>query len=150
MEKRNLRRPMILRTTAPILNQLINDLTNGHGGSLLSPLHGDALPRDIKIDVAESANEYVVHAEIPGASKENIHVDIDGSVIGIKASISQLDRKEDEKSLKSERYYGEVSRSFQLASEVDEQQSKAKYENGVLTLTLAKKAKVSGQRLAID
>ncbi|WP_281413672.1 Hsp20/alpha crystallin family protein [Methylomonas paludis] len=52
--------------------------------------------------------------------------------------------------LRTERYYGEVSRSFQLPVDLDEAASNARYDNGVLTLTLAKKQKISGQRLTIE
>lgn len=141
------RRSVVLRPNSMALSHLLNELASGN---FMSPLHGDALPRSIKIDVSESESEYVVHAEIPGASKEAIHVGIDGNAVSIRASISQIDRQEGEKSLKAERYYGEVSRQFQLQSDLDEQQSKAKYDNGVLTLTLVKKAKPSGQRLTIE
>ena len=52
--------------------------------------------------------------------------------------------------MRSERYYGSVARSFQLPLEIDEAEAKAKYDNGVLTLTLPKKRGRSGQRLAIE
>jgi HSP20 family protein len=51
--------------------------------------------------------------------------------------------------LRTERYYGEISRSFQLANEIDEQASKAHYENGVLTLNLTKKQTKTGKRIVI-
>ena len=59
-------------------------------------------------------------------------------------------RAEGEKVLRSERYFGSVSRSFQLPQEVDAGAAKAKYDNGVLTLTLPKKAQASSRRLTID
>jgi HSP20 family protein len=59
-------------------------------------------------------------------------------------------RREDEKVLRSERYYGAVSRSFQLPMEIDQAQARARYDNGVLTLTLPKKLTGGSQRLVID
>ncbi len=53
-------------------------------------------------------------------------------------------------SLRTERYYGAVYRSFVLPVELDETASKAKYENGVLELTLAKKPQVAGRKLTIQ
>ncbi len=103
------------------------------------------------MDVKENPNELIVHAEIPGAGKENIHIDIDGNVVSIRAQISQVDSEnKDEKLLRTERYFGEVARSFQLSAEIDEQLSKARYDNGVLTLNLLKKQKKSGQSIAIE
>ena len=52
--------------------------------------------------------------------------------------------------MRSERYYGAVSRSFQLPMEIDQAQSSARYDNGVLTLTLPKKLTGGSQRLVID
>jgi HSP20 family protein len=91
-----------------------------------------------------------VKADIPGTTKENINVDIEGSVVSIHAHIDQVDSEcKDEKMLRTERYYGEISRSFQLANEIDEQASKAHYENGVLTLNLTKKQTKTGKRIVI-
>lgn len=117
------------------------------------PLHGDALPdpSKIKIDVKEDNAAYTVHAEIPGVSKEEIQVTIDGNVVSLRAEVQQKDeKKEGEKVLRSERYYGAVERSFQLPADVDAAQAKAKYDNGVLTLTLPKKQSGATQRLKIE
>jgi len=117
------------------------------------PLHGDALPEpsQIKIDVKEDDAAYTVHAEVPGVPKEDINVSIDGNVVSLRAEVRQHDQKKDgEKLLRSERYYGAVARSFQLPVEVDAAQAKARYDNGVLTLTLPKKQGNKTQRLAIE
>jgi len=122
-------------------------------GFFVKPLHGDPLPSpaQIRIDVKEAAEAYTVQAEIPGVSKEDIHVVIDGPVVTLRAEVRQQDSQtHEEKVLRTERYYGSVARSFQLASEIDNEKSKAKYENGVLTLTLPKKAALAGQRLNIE
>ena len=117
------------------------------------PLHGDALPEpsQIKIDVKEDDAAYTVHAEVPGVPKEDINVSIDGNVVSLRAEVRQHDQKKDgEKLLRSERYYGAVARSFQLPVEVDAAQARARYDNGVLTLTLPKKQGNKTQRLAIE
>ena len=131
-----------------LFDELFRDVNPGY---FVKPLHGDPLPTQIKVDVKENPSEFIVQAEIPGAGKENIHVDIDGNVVSIRAQISQVDSEnKDDKLLRSERYYGEVSRSFQLSADIDEEASKARYENGVLTLNLAKKLRKSGQRMSIE
>ncbi|MDT4291551.1 Hsp20 family protein [Methylomonas sp. MO1] len=131
-----------------LFDELFRDVNPGY---YIKPLHGDGLPAQIKVDVKENPGEFIVQAEIPGAGKENIHVDIDGNVVAIRAQINQMDSEnKDDKLLRSERYFGEVSRSFQLSAEIDEAASKARYENGILTLNLAKKLKKSGQRMTID
>ena len=131
-----------------LFDELFRDVNPGY---FVKPLHGDPLPTQIKVDVKENPSEFIVQAEIPGAGKENIHVDIDGNLVSIRAQISQVDSEnKDDKLLRSERYYGEVSRSFQLSADIDEEASKARYENGVLTLNLAKKLRKSGQRMSIE
>lgn len=131
-----------------LFDELFRDVSPAY---YIKPLHGDPLPSQIKLDLKEAAGEFVVEAEIPGAGKENIHVSIDGNIVSIRAQINQDDsQSKDDKLLRSERYYGEVTRSFQLPTDIDEATSKARYENGVLTLTLAKKQKQAGQRMMIE
>lgn len=131
-----------------LFDELFRDVNPGY---FIKPLHGDPLPAQIKVDLKENPSEFIVHAEIPGAGKENIHVNIDGNVVSIRAEISQVDSEnKDDKLLRSERYFGEVSRSFQLPSDIDETASKARYENGILTLNLTKKQKQAGQRMFIE
>ena len=76
---------------------------------------------------------------------------IDGGVVTLRAEIKQQDSQANgDKLLRSERYYGMVSRSFQLPADIDQSQSKARYDNGVLTLTLPKKQPGAAQRLTIE
>ena len=123
-------------------------------GFYVKPLHGDPLPSpaQIKVDVRETDKVYTVYAEVPGVRKEDIHVSLDGNVVTLRAEVKQQDSTEkDEKVLRSERYVGAVSRSFQLPVDIDQAQAKAKYDNGVLTLTLPKKQTTGGvQRLTIE
>ena len=122
-------------------------------GFYVRPLHGENLPApsQIKVDVKETEGGYTVQAEVPGVPKEDIHVSVEGNVVRLRAEVRQLDQKtEGEKVLRSERYYGSVARSFQLPADIDAGQAKAKYDNGVLTLTLPKKLNNAAQRLNIE
>ena len=122
-------------------------------GFYVRPLHGDSLPApsQIKVDVKETEGGYTVQAEVPGVPKEDIHVSVEGNVVSLRAEVRQLDQKtEGEKVLRSERYYGSVARSFQLPADIDAGQAKARYDNGVLTLTLPKKLNNAAQRLNIE
>lgn len=105
----------------------------------------------LTVDVTEQDNAYAIHAEIPGVNKEDIHVSIDGAVVSISAErCNQKEVKDDNKILRSERYFGKVSRSFQLPQEVDESQASAKYSEGVLELLLPKKLAAQAKRLSIQ
>ena len=104
----------------------------------------------IKVDVKEDDKAYTVRADIPGVKKEDIQVDVDGSVVSVKAEAKQeKEEKKGEKVIYSERSYGMVSRSFTLPAEVDEKGAKAEYKDGVLTLTLPKKANGGGKRITV-
>ena len=106
---------------------------------------------EVRVDVQENDKAYLVHAELPGVKKEDIHVDIDGAVVSISAERKQeKEVKEGDRTLRTERYFGKVSRSFQLALEIDEAQAVAKYRDGVLELTLPKKAAVVAKRVSIQ
>ena len=115
-------------------------------GFFIQPLHGDPLPADIKLDINEREDAFELEAEIPGVKKDDIHVEVDGSVVKLQAEIRQEDSRKERRSIRSERYYGSVSRMIQLPTEVDENKAKAKYDNGVLRLTLPKKADARSQR----
>lgn len=105
----------------------------------------------IKIDVKEQEKAYLVHAEMPGIRKEDIHVTIDGPTVSISAERKQeKDVKEGERVLRIERYFGKVSRSFQLGQDVDDAAANAKFTDGVLELTLPKRAATQSKRLQID
>ena len=105
----------------------------------------------IKIDVKEQDKTFVIHAEMPGIKKEDIHVSVDGPMVSIAAERKEeKEVKEGERVLRSERYFGKISRSFQLGAEVDDTKATAKFADGVLELTLPKKAAAQSRRLTIE
>ena len=94
----------------------------------------------IRIDVSEDERAYVVKAEIPGVKKEDIKVTIDGNQVTVTAEVKKESQdKEGSRTLRCERYYGLAARSLALAEEVDRDGSQARYENGILELTLPKR-----------
>jgi HSP20 family protein len=102
------------------------------------------------MDVKEDDKAYTVHADIPGVKKEDIHVDIEGNQVSISAeSRMEKEEKQGERVLRSERYVGKVARSFTLAHDVDEAKADARYSDGVLELTLPKKAAGTTKKLTI-
>lgn len=138
-----------LVTRNPLFDSLFNEMTPGF---FMRPLHGDGLPSagQIKIDVSEKDNTFYVNAEIPGVAKEDIDLSISGDVVSISAEIAQHDeQKEGNKVLRSERYFGSVSRSFQLPEKVNVDDAEASYENGVLKLVLPKLTGSDRKKLAI-
>lgn len=106
---------------------------------------------EIRVDVREDEKSYSVDATIPGVKKEDIHVAIDGNEVSISAEIrNEKEVKEGERVLRTERFYGKTTRRFALANEIDESASTAKYEDGILKLTLPKKTATSVRKLSIQ
>ena len=113
-------------------------------------MEGARTPMMIKMDVTETKDGYLVHAEMPGVKKENINVEIEGNEVTITAEVKrEWEKKDDDKMLRSERYFGNIYRSFTLPVELDESACEATYDGGILELKLVRKAAAPGKRLAI-
>ncbi len=105
----------------------------------------------IKMDVKEADNQYLIKAEIPGVKKDDIHVTVEGNRVSISAEVKkEKEEKEGERVIRSERSYGMASRSFSLADEVDQSKVLAKYSDGVLELTLPKKPGSARKEISIS
>ena len=105
----------------------------------------------IKIDVKEDDKAFIVKADIPGVKKEDIQVDVNGDQVSVRAETRrEKEEKKGEKVVYSERAYGMASRSFTLPGDVDAKGAAADYKDGVLTLTLPKKADGSAKRISIS
>ena len=102
---------------------------------------GDQQVNPFRTDISETADGYKLEADLPGFRKEDIHIDIDDDILSIQAEHKDSNDEKDDKGdyIRRERYYGSYSRSFNV-SEIDVENIKAAYENGVLTLTMPKKA----------
>ena len=128
------------------------DIDDLFKGFFVRPVAFEGQPQmQIKMDLKENDTAYTVHADIPGVKKEDIHVSIEGNRVSISAETKiEKEEKEGEKLLRSERYVGKVARSFTLAQDVDEARAQAKYSDGVLELTLPKKAAGSVKKLTVQ
>jgi HSP20 family protein len=105
----------------------------------------------MKVDVAERNGAYTVTAELPGVKKEDIQITVDGAQVTLAAEVKrEKEASQDERVLHAERVYGKVSRSFTLPQEVDEAKAEAKFRDGVLELTLPKKAAAQRKQISIQ
>jgi len=107
----------------------------------------------IKMDVIKNDTGYTIVADLPGFKKEDIHLDIEGDVLTLKAERHSEYEDENKKDnyLRIERSYGSYERSFDL-SDIDASKIHAKYNDGVLTLDLPKKEEIApaSRRLEIE
>jgi HSP20 family protein len=139
-----------LRIFEPVLNPSLESMFK----RFLAPmsLEVESSSIDMRVDVTEIDGMYQVRADLPGVKKEDINVRIDGNIVQIDAEAKQQkDVKESGgRVLCSERWHGAVSRTFTVAQDVDDAKASAKFEDGVLTLDLPKKATTVSKRLAIQ
>ena len=128
----------------------IDDLFRGF---FVRPLSYDvpAGAAQFRVDVSENENAYTLRAEIPGVKKNDINITIDGDTVAIGAEVrNEKEVKNGDRVLRSERHYGKVYRAFTLGQAVDETAAEAKYTDGVLELTLPKKAVAQAKRVTIQ
>jgi HSP20 family protein len=104
----------------------------------------------IRVDVTETDQAYEVKADMPGLKKEDIKIAIEGNVVSISATTQEEQEQTRGGLVYSERYSGTQYRSFSLPQEVDDAKTEAKYEDGVLRLTLPKKAGTTKKQITIQ
>ncbi|NZA27845.1 Hsp20/alpha crystallin family protein [Luteimonas sp. SJ-92] len=105
---------------------------------------------DMRMDVQEADKAYQVSVEVPGAKKEDIEISVEGSQVSIQAEVRGEEIREDHRQVHTERYAGRSTRSFTLPQEIDVEGCTAQYEDGILRLTLPKKANGAATRIAVD
>ncbi|HUL56391.1 MAG TPA: Hsp20/alpha crystallin family protein [Usitatibacter sp.] len=111
----------------------------------------EAAEPTIKLDVSEDEKAYFVKAEMPGVKKEDIDVQIEGDLVSLSAEVKrEKEEKKGETVVHSERYYGRQYRRFTLGQNIDRAKAEAKFENGVLNLTLPKAGAGSGEKIAVQ
>ena len=105
----------------------------------------------MRVELSEDDKAYTVTAEIPGVSKDDIKLSFDSNRLMISAEVKkEKEEKEGERLIRSERYYGSVSRSFSLGQDVDQGAAIAKYADGILVVTLPKKTGSPPKQIAIS
>lgn len=128
------------------LDGLLNDLFRP-----AAAYEAPASPLPIRIDVRETAEAYIVHAELPGVKKEAIAVEIEGSEVTLCAETRRdAAPTEGDKWLRTERFFGKSARRFALPVELDESKAVARFTDGVLELTLPKKASAVARKIEIN
>mgnify|MGYP003097194896 CR=1 FL=1 len=106
-----------------------------------NPLYGKNGKNMMKTDICEHDNTYEVDIDLPGFTKDEINASLDNGYLTISAakSIDKDEKDKEGKYIRQERYAGKMSRSFYVGTAITEEDIKAKYENGILKLTLPKK-----------
>jgi HSP20 family protein len=129
-----------------------SDIDDMFRDMMMAPaLRGREGATQMRVDIAESDQSYMVRAEIPGVQKDDIKVSVDGNRLTISAELKEEKQADGGgKMVRSERFYGQQYRSFMLPQEVDDGAAQAKYQDGILELTLPKKTGGGGKQLSIQ
>lgn len=126
------------------MDRVINDFFRGTD----EPLHRAAQVGWPRVEVRENGKEFKVYAELPGLEERDVEITYADGIVTLKGE----KRHEEETALYSERWSGSFERQIVLSDEVDPDNVKATFKNGVLTVILAKKAEAQRQvkRIAIN
>lgn len=92
----------------------------------------------MKTDIREDDKSYLLEVDLPGYSKDDIKIDITDGYLTINAKVEKEDNDENKNYVRRERFTGEVSRSFYVGEEIKEDEVKASFKNGILTLEVPK------------
>ena len=134
------------------VNGLFDDLLRGFFVRPVNPdaATAEAAPVPMRVDVTEQDGAYRVNAELPGFKKEDIQITVEGDVLTIAAeNKTESEKKDAGKVIYRERRARSYARSFRLGNTVDFNAANAKYENGVLELTLPKSTQESVKRVTV-
>lgn len=136
------------------LMNLFDDTFDG----LMRPMRLDVVPspkkmiRTIKVDVKDEGDNYLIHAELPGYTKDEVSVELENGYLNITAAKNKEVSEEKDGYIHKESYHGTVSRSMYVGEGVKAEDIKASLNDGVLKLTVPKKedAKPASNRIAIE
>ena len=117
-----------------LFDDFFTDITDNKRRPIARPL-----PGVMKTDIKENDKEYELTIELPGYKKENVNAELKDGYLIINANNEKNEEEKDEKGyIRKERYFGSCSRSFFVGKNLKEEDIKAKYDNGVLTLNVPK------------
>ena len=131
-------------------DEIFSDYFTRSGFPVASRSNGAPGAALARTDVVDRGDKYAITVDLPGVSKDDIRVTVEGSRVAIAAeSRSANETKDGDKVLHAERYVASYARSLELPAEVTDENADASFENGVLHLTLPKRAHVAGRRLTV-
>ena len=106
-------------------------------------LYGKNAKRMMKTDIRETEGSYELDVDLPGFKKDEIKASLENGYLTISAAkgLDKDEKDKDGKYIRQERYAGAMSRSFYVGDEVTQDEIKAKYEDGILKLSIPKKEK---------
>lgn len=132
-------------------NSIFDDLFNEFYSLPTSFLAKEEASLSFRIDISETDTEYEVEAELPGINQKDIDVKVDNNILIIKGKKEERKKEETEKNYHlQERSYGAFQRSISLPSNIMTEQIKAKFESGVLHISIPKNTQRTARKIDIN
>jgi len=142
------------------VDRVFDNVWRGFGGGMTRQAGGELQPlwrletafgvTAPAVNLVESENEYRVTAELPGMDAKDVEVSMSGDILAIKGEKKEEREEKSENYHLSERRFGSFRRSFQLPRGVDRERIEARFDKGVLTVTLPKTAEAAAQQKKIE
>ena len=119
--------------------------------SIFDDVFGDVFEKAntdvMKTDVKEVGDNYLLDIAVPGYDKENIKLELERGYLTVTAAQDNNREESNEKYIRRERYYGKCSRTFYVGDNVTDEDIKANYKNGILTITVPKVSKIDNKKV---
>jgi HSP20 family protein len=138
--------PRIIGERDSIFDDIFNDFFYPLPSYFRGPKGADLSPR---IDISETDKEYHLEAELPGLTQKDIEVKVDGGILNIKGNKEESHEEKEKNYYLRERYYGAFQRSVALPSNVMADNIEAKFENGILNITIPKQNKGTAKKIDV-
>ena len=143
---------LIRAVDRPLGMRLFGDVDNIMNGFFRVPMtpNLDTAVRLPAIDISETDSAYLVKTDLPGMRKQDLDITIDDGVLTINAEhVEETDEKKNGRLIRQERSYGKFSRRLRIGTDVDDKKVTAKYQEGILSLTLPKEETARPHRVKV-
>ena len=143
---------LIRAVNRPLGIRLFADVDSNMNGFFRAPMAPslDTSVRLPAIDISETDSAYLVKTDLPGMRKQDLDITIDDGVLTINAEdVEETDEKKNGRLIRQERSYGKFSRRLRIGTDVDDKKVTAKYQEGVLRLTLPKEETARPHRVEV-
>ena len=126
------------------LNRVFQDFNRGSDELMTS---GTFVP---PVDIYEDEHGVTLKMEVPGVSQENLNINLENSTLTVSGERKFEKNEKEENFHRIERRYGSFTRSFTLPNTVDSEKVQANYDNGILSIQLAKKAEAKPKQIKVN
>jgi len=132
------------------INALRKEMNDFFGGLEPARSRAASLPMRMALDVAETDEEIIVKAELPGLVDKDIDVTVEGDILTIQAEKQAEANEEGKRYHLVERSYGKIGRSFRLPTDVEAGKTKATFKDGILTVALPKSESEKARKISVN